>query len=273
MCEFCAEHGAGKRWYHNARNASKNLATSDFVREFCEIYFSSEVQLGSQPIYRPPPQESLDSERQRVDHYYRNYLHHQVITTDEALQLLRMASYQTDEHERAVVRIPCIFRYAGYGADSNLHCYGIAFTDMYTHRFPRYLGGNHDYVSAASALDLLKEMIEDELIVHAISALGVPYLGMLCNCEMNVCRPYLHRVHLGINIPFHKGHFVANIDGDKCLGCSTCESVCPFGIPKLVKTESLSSIDLEACFGCGVCVRNCPEEAISLAEASGIAGY
>lgn len=272
MCDYCTKHGAGERWYHNARNTSKDLATSDFVREFCESYFSRDIPPGP-PEFTPPPPEDIDDERRRVDNRYSKYLHHQVITTDETIELLKLASFQTDEHEKSVVKIPCICRYVATGSDSDLHCYGISFTEFYTRKHPDYLGGGHEYVSAEEAIRTLNDMVENEAIVHAISALGVPYLGMLCNCEMNVCRPYQHRVKLGIDSPFHKGHYNAHILDQACIGCETCVNVCPFGVPKVNKEDGIAVIDKEACYGCGVCLRNCPENAITLEEARRLTGF
>ena len=78
-------------------------------------------------------------------------------------------------------------------------------------------------------LQIMTNMAEDESVVHAVSALGVPYIGIICNCDMDVCTPYLHRVRLGISEPFHKGHYVTVVNEQKCVGCGTCEQACSFG--------------------------------------------
>jgi NAD-dependent dihydropyrimidine dehydrogenase PreA subunit len=276
LCDYCVLHGSGKRWYQNARNFSKELATSDFVSEFCDSYFGRDVKplsvkIGAQPETKSG--ETFELERKKTDQRYKSYIHHQVVTTDEALSILKLASQQTREHERAVVRIPCICRYQVYGSDEELRCYGIAFTDDYTQRFPKYLGGGHEYLRAEDAGHLLEDMVKKEPIVHAISALGVPYLGLLCNCDMKVCQPYLKRVSFGIDSPFHKGHYATTVDLQKCSGCGTCESVCPFGAATLSHDESRASIDVESCFGCGLCINQCPEGALSFVEAPRATGF
>lgn len=276
MCEYCVLHGSGKRWYQNARNYSKKLATNEFVREFCDSYFGSDIKPNSVMIDAQSeikPGEDFELERQKTDRWYRLYLHHQVVTTDEALSILNLASQKTGEHERAVVRIPCICRYQVYGSDDDLRCYGIAFTDEYTKRFPKYLGGGHEYLSAEEAGHMLEDMVAREQIVHAISALGIPYLGLLCNCDMKVCQPYLRRVTFGIDSPFHKGHYAATVNLQKCSGCGTCEEACPFNAALLSHDESRASIDMESCFGCGVCIKQCPEGAISFVEAPRTTGF
>ena len=269
MCDYCTQHGAGARWYQNARNYSKELASSNHVRDFCESYFSREVSAGpdgftsiteriSQPI-RP-------KEMERVDERYSKYLHHQVVTTQEAKQILEIASRQTDEHKRAVVQLPCICRHVAYGGDKTLRCFGIAFSDTYTRRFPRYLGGNHEYVSAEEAGNLLDDWIKEEPIVHAVSALGVPYIGMLCNCDMQVCRPFIHRQRLGISSPWYKGHHIAQVNDTSCVGCGVCEQGCPFGAIKIDSNNQVAMVDPKECHGCGICTNLCPDQALGLVE-------
>ncbi len=276
MCDYCTKHGAGERWYHNARNYSKELASSDHVRDFCESYFSREVTAGPDgftSIVDRISQPIKPNEKERVDEHYSNYLHHQVVTTHEAKEVLEIASRQTDEHERTVVRLPCICRHIAHGGDKDLRCFGIAFSDTYTRRFPDYLGGNHQYVSAEEASNLLDDWALTETLVHAVSALGVPYIGMLCNCEMQICRPYIHRQRLNIDSPWYKGHYAATVDTSKCIGCGTCEETCPFGVPEIDPDSHISIIDPEKCHGCGVCTNHCDEQALKLIEYTRQSGY
>lgn len=242
---------------------------SEFVHDFCEGYFARNPPPG--PDGFQSREERLlkpvqEGEREAIDTRYRKFVHHQVVTTEEALNVLTIASHQTDDHERTVVRLPCICRHRAYGDDKQLRCYGIAFTSEYTKRFPDYLGGRHSYESPTTILDVLEELIHSESVVHAVSALGVPYIGLLCNCDMNICSPYINRLRLGVTSTFHKGHYAAIIDQQKCIGCGACESFCPFGVANLDDISSLALIDPEQCYGCGICERKCPEGAISLNE-------
>jgi len=265
MCEYCVQHGAGKRWYLNAKNLSKELATSELVRNFADAYFSRSIMLGpdglSNRISRVARPIVL-GERQRVETRYQKYLHHQVVTTDEVMQILKLCNNRTEEHERSVVRFPCICRYQALGREKMLHCFGIAFTDIYTRRFPDYLGGQHEYLAPDEAAEIIVKMAEEENVVHSVSAVGVPYIGMLCNCDMNVCHPYLHRLRLGISEPFYKGHYVTIVNEQKCVGCGVCEQVCPFGAIMVDPERGVAKVSTEMCYGCGVCSRNCPEQAL-----------
>jgi ferredoxin len=252
------------------------LATSNHVRDFCESYFSRDIPAGPDGydnlvdrISRPV----MQGEQEKVDTYYRNYLHHQVITSDDAIQLLKDANLQTDEHERAVVKLPCICRHAAYGSDQALSCFAIAFTDIYTRRFPMYLGGRHQYVSAQEAICTINNWVQTDTIVHAISALGVPYLGMLCNCDMEVCRPYIERKRLGIKSPFYKGHEAAFVCESLCVGCGRCGDLCPFDAIEMNLDDNVAHINQEACFGCGVCANHCENQAIQIASYDRTKGF
>jgi len=276
MCEYCVQHGAGKRWYLNARNLSKELATSELVRDFADSYFSRSISSGpdgfSDRISRVARQ-ILPGERQKVEARYRKYLHHQIVTTDEVMQILKLCSDQTEEHGHSVVRFPCICRYQALGREKNLHCFGVAFTDIYTKRFPDYLGGQHEYLTPDEAAEIIVKMADEENVVHAVSAIGVPYIGMLCNCDMDVCHPYLHRLRLGISEPFHKGHSVIFVNEQKCVGCGVCEQVCPFGAIMVDSESGVAKVRTEMCYGCGVCSRNCPEQALELEKVQRISDF
>lgn len=271
MCDYCVQHGYGRKWYLSARNYAKDLAGSDFVKAFCESFFGQDVQPGSRS--KTKLSVPTEEERKAVDERYRKFLHHQVISTEEAISVLQLAESQTENDERTVVQVPCICRYRVYGSDPNLRCFGIAFTSEYTRRFPKFCGGGYKYISTDEAIELLEKMVTEEPIVHAASALGVPYLGMLCNCDMQVCSPYLHRLRLGIKSPFYKAHHRAIINYQKCTGCSTCEQVCPFNVAKVNPSTNVAEIDPSACYGCGVCIQRCPENAITLIEVDSSIGY
>ena len=46
-----------------------------------------------------------------------------------------------------------------------------------------------------------------------------------------------------------------------CVGCGTCESVCPFGAIEMKDGElgfPIPSINEEKCTDCGECIKNCP---------------
>ena len=60
---------------------------------------------------------------------------------------------------------------------------------------------------------------------------------------------------------------MAQVDAEKCNGCSDCSRLCPFSAITMVERPegvSLSTIDPLLCTGCGNCVSVCPVEAATL---------
>jgi len=57
---------------------------------------------------------------------------------------------------------------------------------------------------------------------------------------------------------------VASVNGDRCSGCKTCHSVCPYKAISFAHGESGEKAEINAllCQGCGTCVAACPSGAI-----------
>lgn len=59
------------------------------------------------------------------------------------------------------------------------------------------------------------------------------------------------------------------VDHEKCIGCGTCDRVCPEGIcfstgQKNSKGLTFYDRDLDFCKGCGLCAKECPVKAITM---------
>ena len=56
----------------------------------------------------------------------------------------------------------------------------------------------------------------------------------------------------------------AEVDPKRCRSCGTCQEICGYGIPEILKVGELSSayINPLLCFDCGICTAHCPSGAI-----------
>jgi len=62
------------------------------------------------------------------------------------------------------------------------------------------------------------------------------------------------------------------MDSKACVGCGTCEIVCPHGVFN-VENRKAKIIDLDGCIECGACTTNCPSGALSVTPGVGCAAY
>ncbi len=57
---------------------------------------------------------------------------------------------------------------------------------------------------------------------------------------------------------------VSWVNEDLCVGCRTCETICPFGAIEVDPDTKKSKVSEPICKGCGTCAAGCPERAITL---------
>ena len=252
LCDFCARHGGGKKWYENEANFSRTLFADKETQDFLHDYFSRSVEKSKQTFEENMQAASNPALKQivepRLQEKYTDYLHHQVVPTEIAEQIVRIAN--------RACRFSCICR-KRYG-DCTKYCVGLGFVPEYCSKYPDYTTGVEE-LTVEDATEYIRKL-DGERIVHAVSALRVPYVGMICNCDLRVCSPYRYRVKLGIKSAMYKSEYVFRIDLDKCNQCGKCRRKCLFGAIKLVR--GACSIDKEKCFGCGMCRTVCETKAI-----------
>ena len=61
----------------------------------------------------------------------------------------------------------------------------------------------------------------------------------------------------------HKGHEIAEINSEACIGCGKCVDICQFQGIRIDNGKAKVTPD---CHGCGNCVHVCGNEALALAE-------
>ena len=74
--------------------------------------------------------------------------------------------------------------------------------------------------------------------------------------------------------PLHylDGVSTLRLDRDLCIGCGTCETVCPRGVLAADGPKARVA-DRNGCIECGACALNCPTRALSVTPGVGCAFY
>lgn len=249
MCDYCVLHGEGKRWYQNEKNYSREISSSDETQTFMHDFFSRQIE---ERIKRNTEILALSKiaewflMREKLEIYYRENLHHQVVPTEVACDITKMAN--------RVCLMSCVCKKM-MGKQDKL-CLGLGFAVDVADGYPEYTDGIQE-ISVLDACAFI-ERLDERGVVHSVSALHVPYVGMVCNCDLKFCNPYKMRL-LGVRDAFFKSEYIFEIKRDKCSQCGECISRCLFGALRIGREIT---IDAEKCYGCGQCRHACEEHAI-----------
>ncbi len=267
MCEFCHQHGDGKKWYLKAEHYSEelldNLDRRRYLQDFSKLgnLQGAEVEAGFQKAMRSPAWLRkliyyFREKRQRRDHFG------QVVPLEDLAQVMDLAN--------SIVRIPCICRKMNKGRTDAEYCFGLGldaekmlnFQAAFLQAFRLGPEDAHfDRLSKAEALDLHRSF-EKQGLIHTIWTFKTPFIGGICNCDRADCLAmlsYRYNFHA-----FFRGEYVAEVYSDDCTGCRACHSLCQFGAIGFSVMDQKTFIDPVRCYGCGICRSACEMEAIHL---------
>jgi len=117
-------------------------------------------------------------------------------------------------------------------------------------------------ISIAETLHILKEANEEGLVHAAENLAG--HLSTICNCCGCCCVFLDTKKQTGLHT-ISSSSYVAQVDGELCVGCATCEQRCPMGAIALDDGQA-AAVNESVCIGCGVCTPSCAAEAIELVQ-------
>ena len=260
MCEFCTQHGEGKKWYLAMENYSRDLLAQDGRREYMAHFLNNFVEekgpgirqleaVMKTPVY--PVVRAVLQRNARRDHFG------QVVTIEEVEQILAITG--------DVVRLPCVCRRLTAGKMDARYCYGLSvdarLDDLLDDSF------SLEVLKPAEALAAIRKH-DKEGLMHSVWTFKTPYLGGLCNCDQD-CMAYRANYSHHYFKNMFRGEAVAVVDPAVCNGCKACLRQCQFGALHWSAVNKKVIVDPRLCYGCGVCRAACHHAALAMRPRAG----
>jgi ferredoxin len=268
MCQFCTQHGEGKKWYLSARNYSEDLVSDLGRRKMIAEFFAQPEILGNAVARLTQLDQAPAFVRRvlrwRISNKMKKIHFGQVVPIEEVEQILDFVT--------SVVRLPCICRHLTLKSEQR-YCYGISMgpgggrmMELIRQIDPGYLLGPDntglEILTKEEALQAMRDH-EREGLCHTVWTFVPPFIGGICNCDRSDCLAM--RASLTHSVPvMFRAEYVASSDVNLCDGCRNCMRVCQFGAMGFSAARKRVEIDPKRCYGCGVCRAVCKKDAIKL---------
>lgn len=260
MCEFCTQHGEGKKWYENIANYTEEV--------FYQVNSEKKVRTFLSHLYRSMKRdvENAYTWKKRFPRIYDLIAYPLVTRHLKKTHFGQIVPIEDVEHIlgnfSSVVRLPCVCRKVTTG-ENKRYCFGIGmdltpvFKDL-----PDF--SDFDRVSTGEATEFMRHL-DTEGKTHSVWTFSTPFIGGLCNCDRD-CMAYRFQTQMKTGKAMWKGEYVAHVDHLKCTGCRECIKRCYFGALTYDRMNVKCLVDQRNCYGCGICRAACKDDAIGLLE-------
>ncbi len=278
MCEFCQQHGEGRKWYLNAKNYAEDLLSDARRRRFWDQYnnapeeklfsmfkdFDSRFdRLNQMPLIVRRILSWRVNNQQKKNHYG------QVVPIEDIERIFELVT--------CVVRVACICRYATLRSEQR-YCYALSMVpdggqmgEMI--RKSSLLSGpgtiGLETLTKEQALASFREH-EKEGLCHTVWTFVTPFIGALCNCDRGECGALRSTVTHKMPMLF-RAEYVAEVESESCNGCRICMRACQFGAINYSAALRKVFIQARDCYGCGICRAHCNKNAIRLQDRRNLA--
>ncbi len=269
MCEFCMQHGEGRKWYLEARNYGEDLLSDAKKRKAFRKFTSQPLSSGDEFHKRMQELENAPS-------FVRRLIRWKAVRTMKSIHYGQIVPIEDVERifefMNSIVRTSCLCRRIMVGQEKR-YCYGISIgpdvdhlSKIFQDLGPGFSSGpdpkGAEVVSKEEALANFREY-EREGLCHSVWTFLTPFIGGLCNCDRPDCFAMQQTLTYGTPIMF-RAEYVAESDSAACDGCRQCMRVCQLGAIGYSATQKKSRIDPRRCYGCGICRSVCKKDAIHL---------
>jgi ferredoxin len=274
MCQFCHQHGEGKKWYLRAENYAEDLLSDLRRRRYVENFFSDPEHLRRGmarlddlerlPAFARAVVTPMVVRRQKKFHYG------QVVPLEDIEQIFTFVN--------SVIRLPCICRQVSVGTEQR-YCYGVSMVppdESAMGQIIRSIGADYltgpetsglEALSKEEALRQLREL-EHKSLCHTVWTFIAPFTAGICNCDHD-CMAL--QATMGRNLPvMFRAEYVAEVNPALCGGCRKCLKACQFGAMSYGLARGKVAIDPRRCYGCGICRTGCAKDAITLHERAAV---
>lgn len=258
MCEFCIQHGEGRKWYENMTNYSRELFLQVSSDEELKNYLA---RFGRSMHDNIPKAEKW---KKRLPFIYDFLVYPwltrrlkkshfgQMVPLEDVEKILKKVG--------TVWRLPCICRKVATGEDKR-YCYAVGMDATgILKELPDFR--DFDRTTPEAAIGEIKNLDANGM-THSVWTFQTPFIGAVCNCDHD-CMAYRVEYRSRLARVMWKAEYVATIDKDLCKGCKLCLKHCQFGAVDYSREHRKCSVDYRKCYGCGVCRAVCQETAITL---------
>ena len=192
MCEFCHQHGEGKKWYLQAKNYSDDLLSDVHRRKFVEDFVSHPEELASKvqgfdrlakaPSFVRSVVSRMISRKMKKKHFG------QVVPIEEIEEIFGFLN--------SIARMDCICRHTILGKEKR-YCYGISLAPdggmmaEIIHGVDKsfYTGPDTTGLEALTKEEAISAFHEHEKegLCHTVWTFHAPFIGGICNCDRADC--------------------------------------------------------------------------------------
>ncbi|MBN1533586.1 MAG: 4Fe-4S binding protein [Spirochaetes bacterium] len=279
------KHGAGGKWYLNARHYSNEIVEKYNLRDFLMEQYTNFEQMQVRPVMgfngvglgyrvRIPiigriikgfAERMLTSTNPPTNPFRAEGHIGQVVPLEDAVAILEHCAAEP------IIEKNCMCRFMSRGIEEAC-CINFGVMSEIIDKLPRFIPEKEKYHLTR------REAVERITAHNKKGYIGTiwfgpfPYINNLCSCASPECAGIRPRVDYGIKSIF-KAEYVIEAHADKCTGCRACISLCQFGALSWSWTLKRVIVDQEKCYGCGVCRHACKHGALSLIPRDSFPGF